>query len=128
MQYCYQPGCSVLVERGYCARHQVAREHTRGNYDVRRWYRTARWRTLRARVLGEELTCTGVNGTGCGQTTTDVDHRQPHGGDPVLFWTRLNLQAKCHACHSRKTVQEREAVRASVTGQVTRGGRMQRGG
>jgi 5-methylcytosine-specific restriction enzyme A len=40
-----------------------------------------------------------------GRTTpaTDVDHIQAHRGDPALLRAWSNLEALCHACHSRKT-------------------------
>ncbi|WP_423837057.1 HNH endonuclease [Sutterella wadsworthensis] len=37
---------------------------------------------------------------------TDVDHIKPHRGDPILLFDEKNLQALCHACHSRKTASE----------------------
>ncbi len=56
----------------------------------------AAWRKLRKQVLAEEPACRQ-----CGEPSTDVDHitpRRPGGSDE-----RTNLQALCHACHSRKT-------------------------
>ncbi|MGE0363355.1 MAG: HNH endonuclease [Vicinamibacterales bacterium] len=71
---------------------------------MRRWYRTARWLRLRARVLAEEPFCPECAAAGRPVTdTTDVDHTTPHRGNPALFWDRRNLRALCHACHSRKT-------------------------
>ena len=37
---------------------------------------------------------------------TDVDHIIPHKGNEDLMWDEENLQALCHACHSRKTAAE----------------------
>ena len=37
---------------------------------------------------------------------TDVDHIRPHKGNEDLMWDEENLQALCHACHSRKTAAE----------------------
>lgn len=103
MQYCLVPGCSVLVSRGRCPRHQL-KDADRPNVAVRRWYMSRRWRALRARVLFEEPVCTGRDdGLPCGLPTTDADHKVPHRGDPALFWDRGNLQGKCHRCHSSKT-------------------------
>jgi len=41
----------------------------------------------------------------CGEIATDVHHIKDiaKGGDP---WSRANLQALCHRCHSIKTKQE----------------------
>jgi hypothetical protein len=61
MQYCTQPGCSVIVERGRCERHRP-KERDRPNVDVRRLYRTPRWFALRALVLLMQPTCPGIDG------------------------------------------------------------------
>jgi 5-methylcytosine-specific restriction enzyme A len=104
MQYCAQPGCAQLVPRGRCRTHAVQQEHTRDNYAIRRWYRTVRWRRLRARVLRE---CAYQCAT-CGQVQLqlEVDHITPHGGNRTLFWSRDNVQGLCPSCHTRKTVEE----------------------
>lgn len=98
---CAMPACPVLVREGYCPAHARLVERARPNRDVRRWYATVRWFRLRAQVLFEAAqTCAG-----CGHVDAalDVDHVVPHRGDPVLFWSRGNLQALCKSCHSRKT-------------------------
>ena len=90
MQYCGQPGCSVLVRRGYCAKH-----------NVKGWYCRARWRHLRARVLVEAA----YQCAQCGQVQQqlEVDHIAKHGEDPARFYDRANLQALCPVCHVAKT-------------------------
>ena len=37
-----------------------------------------------------------------------ADHIEPHRGDPVLFWSRANLQCLCKPCHD-STKQAEEA-------------------
>jgi 5-methylcytosine-specific restriction protein A len=109
MQFCTQPGCSVIVDRGRCERHKPT-EQDRPNADIRRLYRTPRWFALRALVLMQEPHCPGVDAAGrspdprgCGVRTTQADHIQPHRGDLLLFWKRENLQGLCDRCHGRKT-------------------------
>jgi 5-methylcytosine-specific restriction protein A len=103
MRHCLRPGCAAIVRRGYCAQH-APREADRPNADVRTWYRTPRWRQLRWLVLAMQPRCPGRDdGRPCGQPTTDVDHRQPHRGNPARFWDLGNLTALCHRCHSSKT-------------------------
>jgi 5-methylcytosine-specific restriction protein A len=96
LQYCTQPGCSVLVPRGRCTQHAV-----RVNADVRRWYYTLRWFRLRRQVIVEQVNACAVCGQVC--VDLDVDHVTPHEGRPSLFWSRTNLQALCKPCHTRKT-------------------------
>jgi 5-methylcytosine-specific restriction protein A len=103
MQYCHRPGCSVLVERGYCRTH-APKDRDRANAAVRQWYFTKRWRAMRARCLVRHPVCRGRgDGIPCGLPTTDADHRVPHRGDPALFWDEHNLEGKCHRCHSSKS-------------------------
>ena len=99
--FCVVPGCSTLVDRGRCPPHALAQEQTRTNTPIRRWYRTPRWKALRARVLVDQA----YQCARCHQVrpALDIDHILPHGGNPDLFWDRLNLQALCGACHGRKT-------------------------
>lgn len=101
---CLTPRCSgVGSYRGRCARCAAQREQQRANVDVRRWYRTARWKDLRAIVLREEPNCCDCAAIGKTEPSTDVDHQRPHRGSAYLFWDRANLRGRCHACHARKT-------------------------
>lgn len=99
MPPCRAPGCSGRsVGHGLCRRHED--ERRRGADAARpsahaRGYGAA-WRELRARFLRAHPRCAA-----CGEPATDVDHvvaRVRGGADE---WA--NLQALCHACHSRKT-------------------------
>jgi 5-methylcytosine-specific restriction enzyme A len=60
---------------------------------------------MRALVLAEEPLCRDCLGHGETKLSTEVDHIIPMeaGGEPLARW---NLQALCHACHSRKTIRE----------------------
>jgi 5-methylcytosine-specific restriction endonuclease McrA len=81
----------------------LVKEADRPNADIRTWYRTPRWRALRAVVLRDQPFCPDCAADHRRVLTTDVDHIEKHHGDPQLFWNRQNLQAKCHAHHSAKT-------------------------
>lgn len=67
------------------------------------WYRTAKWRRLRARRLDESPLCVECLVVAVIIAATDVDHVVPHRGDPVLFWDYANTQSLCHQHHSQKT-------------------------
>lgn len=99
--WCAVPGCSVLTVAARCPAHAVALERSRPNVEIRRWYRTKRWKALRARVLADQA----YRCADCGYVALalEVDHIVKHGGDPGSFWNRANLQALCSSCHSRKT-------------------------
>lgn len=104
LRSCVQPGGrGEVLARGRAH----GREQDRANVVVRRWYRTARWRGLRAQVISEEPLCRTCKKEQRIAATTDVDHVVPHRGDYRLFWDRSNLQGLCHTCHSRKTFEGR---------------------
>lgn len=66
---------------------------------ARSWYKTARWEALRhATFHRDNFTCQMA---ACGRVTSRpiCDHRDPHRGDPGLFWDPQNLQTLCKACH-----------------------------
>ena len=101
-----RPLCPNLVTAGRCKDCSRATEQRRGNYDVRRWYRTAAWRHVRERVLREEPFCPECEAeTGRVVENTDVHHKRKHYGDRRLFFARENLEGLCHAHHSRHTAR-----------------------
>lgn len=99
---CASPGCPGLVTVGrYCDRcagsAPVDYERERGSAAARGYGH--RWRKFRRIYLRRHPFCVQ-----CGEMATDVDHivpRRQGGGDE-----EDNLQALCHACHSRKTRSE----------------------
>jgi 5-methylcytosine-specific restriction protein A len=106
---CSAPGCPALVTAGaYCPDHapQYVSPHEAGRGTASQRGYGARWRRLRQMVLATYPICADPYGehraTGQVVAATDVDHitaRSAGGAD-----TLANLQALCHACHSRKTV------------------------
>jgi 5-methylcytosine-specific restriction protein A len=97
--------CGVMgcAEVRPCRVHNLAREHARENWEVRKWYRTARWRALRKRVIGEQPVCDDCQAEGRVEAAVEVDHTIPHRGSSRLFWSRQNLKGKCKSHHSQKT-------------------------
>lgn len=68
---------------------------------------TARWQRLRASILAERPLCVDCLALGRVTPATDVDHDD---GDPSNN-ARSNLVSRCHACHSTKTMRERNESR-----------------
>jgi 5-methylcytosine-specific restriction protein A len=56
------------------------------------------WRKARLGFLNAAPLCVD-----CGRAATVVDHRDPHRGDPAVFWDRGRWQSMCASCHGRKT-------------------------
>lgn len=95
---CLTPRCpDPATYRGRCQRH--AKQRNTETHRNRNIYSSAKWKHTRNKVLAEEPLCP------CGELSTDVHHivDMDEGGDP---WARSNLQALCHACHSRITRRE----------------------
>jgi 5-methylcytosine-specific restriction protein A len=70
----------------------------RRNRDAAALYRSAAWRQARAEFLAMHPACST-----CGARASVVDHRDPHRGDPAIFWDRSRWQPQCACCHNRKT-------------------------
>jgi 5-methylcytosine-specific restriction protein A len=102
---CTYPGCNVLVKSGRCAKHQAA--DVQRDPDVKKLYNDPRWQVMRVAQLSEQPWCADCLSEDEKHVyATDVDHIQPHRGDPELFFDPGNVQSLCHVHHSRKTAQE----------------------
>lgn len=115
---CRRAGCPELVRGGgYCEKHrrtvrQVKRSIQGERGESGEWhglYYTERWREMRAAQLIREPYCRDCGLHGVRSIATDVDHIVPHRGNRTLFYDDSNLQSLCHACHSRKTMAEKQA-------------------
>lgn len=100
---CPVPRCPALTRNGRCDAHKRTQERERYNVDVRKLYRTARWRQLRARKFAENPLCDDCQAEGRAVPWTELDHTIPHRGDLTLFWDEGNLRGKCKTHHSMKT-------------------------
>jgi 5-methylcytosine-specific restriction enzyme A len=96
---CLEPDCGELTLNRRCPAHE--RENVKRNRSVNNaLYASRRWRILRTRYLAHHSECVE-----CGQPASEVDHITPiEVGGPV--WDQSNWAAMCHACHSRKTLNE----------------------
>lgn len=66
----------------------------------RKWYKLARWRTLRLEVfLRDRYTCHMCDAIEAQTSRLVCDHVRPHRGDERRFWDILNLQTLCKPCH-----------------------------
>ena len=63
----------------------------------------ARWQRRRLIFLKNNPLCVECLKRGERTPATEVDHIEPHNGDPVLFWDESNWQGLCKTDHSIKT-------------------------
>ena len=109
LRACSYPGCPNLVRSGYCTEHSnlQVRRHI---LEHQRLYNHRTWNQLRTTQLAREPWCADCLKKDIYTLATDVDHVEPHRGDPISFFTG-KLQSLCKPCHSRKTLAEiRERV------------------
>lgn len=101
---CVHPGCRGIVRDGVCSvcgpgRASRAHDEQRGSAASRGYDR--RWRAKRLAYLRKHPLCVECAGAGLTVAATDVDHiiaKRDGGTDD-----EGNLQALCHAHHSKKT-------------------------
>lgn len=106
---CSHPGCVELVKYGYCDKHKKKGNDTY-NRDKKRQslYDTARWKRIRKAHLIKHPWCEEHLKNGAYVLATDVDHIEPHKGDPYKFFNNKR-QSLCHSCHAKKTREENNA-------------------
>lgn len=107
MKFCNHPGCSTLVQSGYCDKHvKVKRIYdNRRESSAKRGY-DARWKVARRKFLDCNPLCIECQNNGMLTEATVVDHIIPHKGDYRLFWDINNWQPLCKRHHDSKTARE----------------------
>lgn len=106
---CNKPGCAGVVRSGVCDKcgpvgqgKDRAYDQGRGSANERGYGH--RWRRLRLMFLRAHPLCVECQRVGRVVPATDVDHIVTKRDGGTDAWD--NLQALCHACHSRKTMTE----------------------
>lgn len=120
---CPHPGCGVLVGYGttYCPIHQAEYEQRRRDsierkasskrYDATKrpeakFYHSTRWARLRKWFIRKNPLCVHCMRDGRVTAARVIDH-VVEIADGGQRYDIDNLQALCHACHNRKTADER---------------------
>lgn len=101
---CGYPGCSNLVDKGYCDKHKSKSEN-RGTASQRGY--NYKWSQYSKRFLQRpENTFCKLQLPGCTNIAKCVDHIVAvNGADDPLFWNTSNHQAACIACNTKKGKQ-----------------------
>lgn len=61
---------------------------------------TRAWRKARREHLAANPWCELCAEANRRTRANTVDHKEPHRGDPVLFWDQNNWQSLCATCHN----------------------------
>ncbi len=88
--------------------HQVAQrkkdyDKQRDQSPWRKWYRSARWYSIRDYHKAKHPWCVECQKGGQLVEWTQLDHIVPHRGDYELFWAASNRQGLCDLHHGQKT-------------------------
>jgi 5-methylcytosine-specific restriction protein A len=106
VKICNYPGCNNLIQPSekYCANHknEPASPFSSAIRYNEELYQTARWRSLRKKILKEQSHCLYCGSTECLQ----VHHVVPPRGNEELFFNENNLIVVCAACHRIITNRE----------------------
>jgi len=107
---CGRPGCRELTHTRYCPTHTAEENKTYDKHhrdkELKRFYNSQPWETLRRQKLGKDPFCEDCRKGGTLIKATMVDHiREIKDGGERLDME--NLQSLCHSCHSRKSMKER---------------------
>lgn len=89
--------------------------------DWRKWYRTARWKRLRADVFARDgYICqhTGERliGKPPAANSPIAHHKTPHRGDPALFWDIDNLETVSKRWHDTVAQADERAAEVGAKG------------
>jgi 5-methylcytosine-specific restriction enzyme A len=112
-----KPRLSTLAPRlGRVEGDKAGQERDRDNRNGwRAWYKTERWKRLRAQVFLRDLyTCqrTGVVCVGRHPAPNSpvANHKTPHRGDPDLFWDINNIETVTKEVHDKLIQREEQSV------------------
>ena len=104
---CSYPGCKELSNSRFCKKHTRIAEHensSRRGTSAERGYdaRHRRWRTM---VLNNYPVCNRckVKPSTVADHIEPLDNRNPYDGN----WSLSNGQGLCHACHNKKTAEDK---------------------
>jgi 5-methylcytosine-specific restriction enzyme A len=101
-QECRYPRCPAYATRGgYCVEHQSQASQRPGS-DSNLTAGNKRFRVRRLHYLRRHPMCAACKRA----PATILDHRIPHRGMPLLFWSEANWQGLCVHCHGVKTARE----------------------
>lgn len=99
LHFCRHPGCSELVDIGYCTAHQAEQDQAYARIRAKdaSMY-DARWRKVRAAYLRRNPLCEQCNRNGLTVRAELVHHIKEikQGGS---MYDPTNLMALCNSCH-----------------------------
>src|SRR5699024_11029210 len=119
MKQCNHPACRNLIpfDVEYCAQHTHMRREKHHRYDTvrnredkqyRDIYYSTKWRKLRKQiVLRDNYMCQYCLNKGLYKQADVVYHIIEVKDDITKAYDPENMQSLCHACHNKKTIEEK---------------------
>ena len=119
VKQCNHPACRNLIpfDVDYCAQHTHMRREKHHRYDAAREredkkyrsvYHSSRWRKLRKQILlRDDYMCQYCLNKGLYKQADVVDHIIEVKDDITKAYDPENMQSLCHACHNKKTIEEK---------------------
>ena len=76
----------------------------------------SRWQRERLEFLQRNPLCCMCEASGIIRSATTVDHRIPHQGDQLLFWSQANWQSLCTTHHNsdKQMLEKSGRVRETI--------------
>ncbi len=109
-KFCNAGNCHELTDCRYCAKHRRAvthaNNHAPGRAEDRKFYKSKKWREIRAATLSAQPLCVECLKFEQTVIAEHVDHIQPRSQRPDLAFDPGNLQPLCIVCHGKKTAGE----------------------
>jgi len=101
--FCKSVGCGVLVDNGYCSKHQTDKNRYQGSSTSRGYDR--RWRNFRKRYLSENVLCIDCLEQQHIKLAEHIHHKRKLKDFPELKYEETNLMSLCEECHNTRTAQ-----------------------
>ena len=98
---CNHPGCSVLVDKGYCDKHKKKYDDSRKNTKETKFYNSSQWQRVRALKRKENPLCEQCEREGRITPAELVHHKKEVKEDWDSRFELENLESLCNACHER---------------------------
>jgi 5-methylcytosine-specific restriction enzyme A len=106
---CHFLGCKEdkIFGTNFCAAHGAKRSERYKKSE--KLYNSAGWKSIKATMRSQHPLCASCLSRGIIAPTEHIDHVIPHRQDTAKFMVNV-FQGLCAACHSQKTLLEKQGI------------------